>query len=104
MPRVTFIQPDGESQDVEAELGGSLMSAASRVGVEGILAECGGAAMCATCHVYIDPDWLALVGAVTEIEDEMLEDTEEERRENSRLSCQITVTEDMDGMIVQIPG
>ena len=78
------------------------MEAAVVNDVEGIDADCGGACACATCHVYIDQDWTAIVGPAEELEAEML-DVAEEVKENSRLSCQIKITEELDGLIVRTP-
>ena len=101
MPKITFISPDGESQTFEAERGTSVMQVAVSNGLDGILAECGGSAMCATCHVYVDPECLGALPAPDAVEDEMLNATAAERRCNSRLSCQLTVR-DAD-LVVRLP-
>ena len=101
MPKITFISADGESQTFEAERGTSVMQVAVSNGLDGILAECGGSAMCATCHVYVDPECLAALPAPDAVEDEMLNATAAERRCNSRLSCQLTVG-DTD-LVVRLP-
>lgn len=72
-------------------------------GVDGIEAECGGSCMCATCHVYVDAAWLDRLPKVQILEDEMLDDTASKRESNSRLSCQIQMTDDLDGLIVTLP-
>jgi len=102
MPQVTFIDFEGNSTEISAKTGDSLMDAAVVNDVPGVDADCGGACACATCHVYIDKDWVAVVGKAQEIEAEML-DVAEEVQENSRLSCQISVTEEMDGLVVRTP-
>jgi 2Fe-2S ferredoxin len=73
-----------------------------RSGITGIVAECGGSLSCATCHVYVDKDYLDRVGEPDEFEDEMLEDAESPREENSRLSCQIQITDELDGLRVEV--
>ncbi|MDJ0684680.1 MAG: 2Fe-2S iron-sulfur cluster-binding protein [Alphaproteobacteria bacterium] len=103
MPKIIFNHPDGTSETVEAKAGTSVMLAALTSGVDGIEAECGGSCMCATCHVYIDEAWLDRLPKVQILEDEMLDDTAAERASNSRLSCQIEMTEDLDGLIVTLP-
>ncbi|MGE6608038.1 2Fe-2S iron-sulfur cluster-binding protein [Halomonas sp. NPDC076908] len=103
MPSLTFIQPNGERVQVEAPQGQSVMEAAVKNGVTGIVAECGGACSCATCHGYIDPSWLQEVGAPSEDELDMLEFANE-AKENSRLCCQVVMTEALDGMVIQIPS
>ena len=102
MPKVIFIDYQGSQQSVDAQVDQSLMEAAVDNDVAGIDADCGGACACATCHVYIDQDWLAKVGLPEEIETEMLS-VAEDVQENSRLSCQVMLTEEMDGLIVTTP-
>jgi ferredoxin, 2Fe-2S len=102
MPKVTFKQPDGAAATVEAVAGTSVMEAAIDNGIDGIIAECGGACSCATCHVYVDAQWLPMLQAPDAQEDGML-DCVLDRRENSRLSCQIPVDDDLDGLVVEIP-
>jgi len=103
MPTVKYIQSDGTEQVVNASAGISVMQAAITNGVPGILAECGGAASCATCHVYVDEAWLGKCGPPGDDENEMLECTASERRPNSRLSCQIELSDELDGLIVRTP-
>ncbi|TQF43954.1 ferredoxin [Bradyrhizobium sp. UNPF46] len=103
MPAITFIHPDGKSERVETSGGESVMQAATRHGLDGILAECGGNAMCATCHVYVDESWLARLAAMAGDEDALLDGTAAERRPNSRLSCQINITPELDGLVVRLP-
>jgi ferredoxin, 2Fe-2S len=103
MPHVTYIQPDGVPWTIDVPIGQSIMRGAHDNNVAGIIAECGGSAMCATCHVYVDPAFTHVLPAVAPAENAMLEMTASERRESSRLSCQLMVTADYAGIIVQIP-
>jgi 2Fe-2S ferredoxin len=103
MPDITFIHSDGTEQGLEAPIGVSVMQVASGAGVRGIVAECGGSAMCATCHVYVDRAWVDRLPAPLPNELEMLECTADERLPTSRLSCQIKLTAEMQGLIVRIP-
>jgi 2Fe-2S ferredoxin len=102
MPKITFVEHNGTQHTVDAESGKSVMQAAMDSLVPGIDADCGGECSCATCHVMVNADWLAKVGAPNDAEDSML-DLNPERAENSRLSCQLTVSEDLDGLIVDLP-
>ena len=103
MPKITFIQPDGTEQTVEIAIGWSVMEGAVRSLVPGIDADCGGACACATCHVYVDPAWAAALPAKAEMEETML-DFAQDAQANSRLSCQLRVTSDMDGLVVRVPS
>ena len=102
MARITFIEPDGTSQVVEAEPGMTVMEAAVKNSIPGIAAECGGACACATCHVYVDEAWREATGHPEAMEEDML-DFAFDVREASRLSCQIKVTDALDGLIVRVP-
>ncbi len=102
MPAITFISHNGQSNEVFAQTGDSLMETATFNGVPGVVAECGGSCSCATCHVYIDPDWYAQLPGPDESEQEMLEFAIDIKK-NSRLSCQIEITEELDGMVVHTP-
>jgi 2Fe-2S ferredoxin len=102
MPKIKFINADNSVQEIEAEAGTSLMQAAMDNNVEGILAECGGACSCATCHCYIEPAWMDKAGDISEVEKDML-DCVLEPQTNSRLSCQVTISDDMDGIEIHIP-
>lgn len=102
MVKVLFIEHDGSEHNVDVKVGDSLMQAAVSNGVPGIDADCGGSCSCATCHVYVSDDWLSKTGEVNPTEEAMLS-LSTDRKENSRLSCQITVTEEMDGMVVTTP-
>ena len=103
MPDITFIHFDGTEQGLEAPEGVSVMQAATGAGVRGIVAECGGSAMCATCHVYVDPAWADKLPPPLANELEMLDCTASERLPTSRLSCQIKLTAAMQGLTVRIP-
>ena len=101
MPTVTYVEPSGRTRVVEAPAGTTVMEAAIDNDVAGIVAECGGACSCATCHVYVDPDWLAKLAPPDSQEDGML-DCVLDRRANSRLSCQIVLTDELDGLVVRV--
>ena len=103
MTTITFIHPDGRSERVEAKTGDSVMQLAVAQGIDEIVAECGGNAMCATCHVYVDENWLARLPAMGDDEEALLDGTAAERRANSRLSCQIKLSADLDGLILRLP-
>jgi 2Fe-2S ferredoxin len=103
MPRVVFVQPSGESRTVDVAPGTSLMIAAVKHGVDGIIGECGGVCMCATCHVYVREEFLERLPPIQDTEEAVLEVTNAERLPNSRLSCQIKMTEALDGLTVEIP-
>jgi ferredoxin, 2Fe-2S len=102
MGRVTYIQCDGTSHTVDVEDGESLMTGAVSNGIRGIDADCGGSCACATCHVHVDPSWTQAVGsAASEAEAELLQ-LAPEVREDSRLSCQIKMRADLDGVVVHL--
>jgi len=101
MPKVNYVQPDGKTQQVDVPVGHSLMEGAIDNSVSGIVAECGGACACATCHAYIDDTWLSKLDDLQEMEDAML-DAANERKPNSRLTCQIEMTEALDGIVVTV--
>jgi len=103
MVKLTFVQPDGASRTVDAEPGVTVMEAAKLNDIPGIEAECGGACACATCHVYVDPEWVDKTGKPEAIEEDMLDFAFDVRKE-SRLSCQIKVTSDLDGLTVRVPA
>jgi len=102
MPKITFIQHDGEQQTVEAKAGSSVMKTALAQGISGIDADCYGQCRCATCHVYVDESWLPKVGEPGATELSML-NLNPDRRPSSRLACQIAITEELDGLVVGIP-
>ena len=103
MAKITFIQPDGQSQTVEAEPGLTVMEAAKINNIPGIEAECGGACACATCHVYVDAAWRSKTGKPEPMEEDML-DFAFDVREESRLCCQIKVKSDLDGLVLRVPA
>jgi ferredoxin, 2Fe-2S len=103
MPKVTFTAHDGEVTTVVGKIGDSVMQTAVRNGVRGIVGECGGVLSCATCHVFADPDDVDRLPPVGELEDEMLDGAADERQENSRLSCQITLTIELGDISVTMP-
>ena len=102
MPKITFRTHDGEENIVDAKIGQSVMEAAVGNGVPGIDADCGGACACATCHVYADPAHSGTLPAPADTESSMLEFADNVRP-NSRLSCQIEVTEKLDGLVFETP-
>ena len=103
MPTVTYVHPDGTNTELEVAPGKRVMQSAIAAGIDGIVAECGGQAMCATCHVYVDPGFADVLPTMSDEEDEMLEDTASPRTEDSRLSCQLVLTEELDGLVVRLP-
>jgi len=103
MVKITFIQPDDSEQVVDSEPGMTLMEAARLNNGAGIEAECGGACACATCHVYVDEAWRDKTGTPSQMEEDML-DFAFDVREASRLSCQIKLTPELDGLKVRVPG
>ena len=102
MIKVTFVEHDGTRREVEATPGNSLMLTAVSNKLPGIDADCGGCCSCATCHVFVDEAWRDRLPPMEEDEDDMLDMTDD-RRENSRLSCQLTISEDLDGLVVTTP-
>lgn len=103
MPRVTCIEPSGAAVTLELQSGRSLMSGTIEAAVEGIEAQCGGNLACATCHCYVQEPWLNLLPPPSEDELLMLSNVAAERRANSRLSCQLIMTPELDGLTVQFP-
>ena len=101
MPRITYVTSDGKRHEVEVEKGYSVMEGAINNNIQGIVAECGGACACATCHSYIDEGWLDKIPPMDDMEDSML-DAAFERKETSRLTCQIEVSDDLDGLVVYV--
>jgi ferredoxin, 2Fe-2S len=102
LPKITFIQHNGTERSVEVETGQSIMRAAADSGIPGIVADCGGCMTCATCHVYVPPEWLKILGPASSDEEAMLEIAIDPQA-NSRLSCQIEITDALDGLVIQIP-
>ena len=101
MPKVVYIEPDDNRRELDVPVGYSVMEGATMNSVEGIKAECGGACSCATCHAYIDEAWLDKLPPMEGMEDSMLE-AAVERQSNSRLTCQIEVTEELDGLTLKV--
>ena len=102
MPSVTYRQHDGSEWLVPLPIGDSIMQGAVRNNMRGIDAECGGNCACATCHVYVDPEWMERIGTPSAMEQAMLM-VAHDPRPTSRLSCQIVMTEALDGLVVEIP-
>jgi ferredoxin, 2Fe-2S len=102
MPIITYIQPDEIRREIDVPVGTTLKDGAVMNDVEGILGECGGAAMCATCHVYVDDEWRERVPAIEDAEDMMLESTTAPRTKASRLACQIEATPGLDGLVLRV--
>ena len=103
MPRITYIGQDGAKRVVDAPLGGTVMESAVDNDVDGIVAACGGSCSCSTCHVYVDEAWIEAVGPRHDDEEYTLE-FGIDVRPTSRLSCQIEVTEELDGLVVHLPA
>lgn len=102
VPRVTYIHPSGERREVDVPVGQSLMRAAAAHGIDGIVGDCGGAMSCATCHVLVEAPFAAVLPASDDTENQMLDYTAMPRQANSRLSCQIVMSEALDGIAVRI--
>lgn len=102
MPKITFVEANGAEHVIDAKNGATIMETAIQNLVPGIEAECGGALACATCHVYVDAAWREKAGEPTPMEEDMLDFAYDVQPE-SRLSCQIKVSDDLDGVIVRIP-
>ena len=103
MTKITFVQQDGERIETDAQTGSTVMETAIMAGIPGIVAECGGACTCATCHVYVDDAWTGTVGGPSNMEEDML-DFAFDVKEQSRLSCQIKVRNELDGLVVHVPS
>lgn len=102
MPKITYIEHDGTQHAVEVAVGLTVMEGAVKNMVPGIDADCGGACACSTCHVYVDPAWVEKVGKPNDVEEDML-DFAFDVRDNSRLACQIKVSDSLDGLVVRTP-
>ena len=103
MGTINFVNSAGNTTTLEVEDGTSVMQAAMNAGLDGIVAECGGAMMCATCHVYVRDPWLAKLSDIDATEEAMLTMTSSERKPSSRLSCQIFMSPELDGITVDLP-
>ena len=104
MPKVVYVGSDGDEHAIDAAVGESVMSAALRAGVPGIVGECGGNSSCATCHVYVRDEFYAAVGDPGDLEEDLLDMGVTDRRDCSRLGCQIELTEDLDGLTLDVPA
>lgn len=103
MAKITYVQHDGTRHDIEVANGMTVMEGARDNGVPGIDADCGGACACSTCHVYVDGEWIDRLPAPDPMEEDMLDFAYEPRPGESRLTCQITVDDSLDGLVVHIP-
>ena len=103
MVMITYIEHDGTRHEVDVDLASSVMEGARDNGIPGIEAECGGCCACATCHVYVDAAWVERLPPREEMEEEMLDLAFDPDPRTSRLSCQLEVTEDLEGLIVRMP-
>lgn len=104
MPTVTYNLPNGDQRTLQVEAGTTLMRAAVSNGIEGIIGECGGQAMCATCHVYVRPECALALPEISDDEDEMLDCATAERMDSSRLACQIKTDSELSEIVVDIPA
>ena len=102
MPKITYIEHNGTQHTVEVPLGLTVMEGAVNNNVPGIDADCGGACACSTCHAYVNPDWVEKLPAREDMEEDML-DFAYQPNERSRLTCQVKVTPEMDGLVLQLP-
>jgi 2Fe-2S ferredoxin len=103
MPKIKYITHDGKEYDVDAPAGASVMEAATSNNVPGIDGDCGGAPACGTCHVYVDPAWAAKAGTPTQDAEQEMLLLLDNHQENSRLCCQISISADLDGLVVRLP-
>ena len=103
MPKIIFIQHDGKQREVTAEVGCSAMNAAANNMVPGILADCGGEGICGTCHGFVDEEWLHRLPPPVGVEKDMLEAGVVNPQQNSRLTCRIQLTDELDGLIIRLP-
>jgi 2Fe-2S ferredoxin len=101
MPKIIYITPDRIRHEVDVKNGYSVMEGAINANIDGIVAECGGACACATCHSYVDAAWMDKMPPMDDMEDSML-DAAYERRDNSRLTCQIEINDELDGLIIHV--
>jgi 2Fe-2S ferredoxin len=104
MPRITYVQPDGNEIGIDVEVGKSVMRGALENTIKGIVAECGGELACATCHCYVDDEWIDKVGPAGEIEEQMLDCAASGKKTGSRLSCQIFADDKLNGLVVHLPA
>ena len=104
MPKLSYISHAGIRTDIEAAAGATVMQSATERDVAGINGDCGGACQCCTCHVYVEEPWLSQLPSMDDMEDAMLDCTTEPRRPNSRLSCMLTMSPALDGLVVHLPA
>lgn len=104
MPKVIYVSAKGDAREIEVPVGMTVMAAALKNGIDGIVAECGGVCMCSTCHVFVDKSFFPRLSPASDTEEAVLDISAEERQPTSRLSCQIKVTDDLDGLIVRVPA
>lgn len=104
MANVTWILSDGGEVTAAVPDGQTLMDAAVRNAVHGVIGECGGGLMCATCHVYVDPRFATLTGGASPMESDLLDMTAAPRRPESRLSCQLVAASELDGLVLRVPA
>jgi len=104
MPRITYVQPDGNGIGIDVEVGKSVMQGALDNAIKGIVAECGGELACATCHCYVDDEWIEKVGPAGTIEGQMLDCAASSKKSGSRLSCQIVANDNLNGLVVYLPA
>ena len=102
MPTVTYVEANGQNHEIDIASGVSLMQGAVDNMIDGIVAECGGACACATCHCYIDDSWVAKIEPASEMEKDLL-DCVTDPKDNSRLSCQVKMTDALDGLVIHLP-
>ncbi len=103
MPKIVYVAATGDERVVDAVVGESVMSTATKAGVPGIIGECGGNASCGTCHVWVREEFWAAVGPTNDTEEDLLDMGATDRRDTSRLSCQVPVAEELDGLTVDVP-
>ena len=103
MPKVTYVSAQGARTEIELKEGWNVMQGATLNGIDGIGGDCGGSCSCATCHVYVDEGWQDKLPQAASDEDEMLDCTASERKQLSRLGCQITMNAELDGLVVHLP-
>jgi 2Fe-2S ferredoxin len=104
MPKVIYVSSLGASREVEVPVGMTVMTGALKNGIDGIVAECGGVCMCSTCHVFVDERYFSQLPAAQDTEEAVLDISAEERQPTSRLSCQIKMTDALDGLVVRMPA
>lgn len=104
MPKLSYITHDGSRTDVDTPIGATVMQSALERNIAGISGDCGGACQCCTCHVFVEAGWQDRLPPIDDMEDAMLDSTAEPRRVNSRLSCMLTMTQELDGLVVHLPA